>query len=649
MTALAAARHRVVRFGGPPSPLDLVVCDEDVPPPGGYDDGASLAHLDRRRPTGEERRAISPRLLAFGSVLKRMDVDNFKGFDRFTVHFRQQTVLVGPNNAGKSTLIAALRAAAGALRIGWARVADASLEIDGSSRVGHILTGAQLALKEENLRHEFRTERATRVVLAFDDASYLELRWPEGPPGVRCFASFRQADVTLTRPSQVRRAFPRIGVVPVLAPMDVRERAKSPEHVDASVETHRASLHARNQLYRLQLEESATHANQFEEFKAFAAPLIRELSLESLHRTLGDDWLDLDYRESGSRNTKEISWAGDGLQVWLQLLYHFFRLRDSRVVVLDEPDLFLHADLQRRLVRVLEGVEGQVITATHSPEVLAEARQDAVVWISRERRRGARAPDSSLLFQLSETLGTQFNLRLARALRAHLVVFVEGKDMRIVRNLAATVGADAVVNESGIAVIQLEGFDRWEHVEPFQWMVSAFLENAVRVRVVLDRDYRDDDAAAEVVDRLLQVGVAGHVWSRHELENYLLQPDAIARVSRMSKDWVRTALSDVAATFDEDVLLGMERARADWGRKHEAPEESRSHAHARFKECWADEVARIAVIPGKEAISRLNQRLAAEGGRTLSSRSLSRTIRAAELPSEMCDFLLGIDHDAVAE
>lgn len=50
-------------------------------------------------------------------MIRRMDLENFKAFDRFTVHFRDQTVLVGPNNAGKSTLIAALRACAGAVRI----------------------------------------------------------------------------------------------------------------------------------------------------------------------------------------------------------------------------------------------------------------------------------------------------------------------------------------------------------------------------------------------------------------------------------------------------------------------------------------------------------------------------------------------------
>src|SRR5688500_8020666 len=43
-------------------------------------------------------------------MIKRLILTNFKGFEQFTVGFGSETFLVGPNNAGKSTIIAALRA-----------------------------------------------------------------------------------------------------------------------------------------------------------------------------------------------------------------------------------------------------------------------------------------------------------------------------------------------------------------------------------------------------------------------------------------------------------------------------------------------------------------------------------------------------------
>ena len=55
-------------------------------------------------------------------------------------------------------------------------------------------------------------------------------------------------------------------------------------------------------------------------------------------------------RERGDRTPKELFWVGDGMQIFVQILTHLWRLRSADVVILDEPDLYLHADLQRRLV-----------------------------------------------------------------------------------------------------------------------------------------------------------------------------------------------------------------------------------------------------------------------------------------------------------
>ncbi|MFZ8305259.1 AAA family ATPase, partial [Staphylococcus aureus] len=78
-----------------------------------------------------------------------------------------------------------------------------------------------------------------------------------------------------------------------------------------------------------------------------------EVSNLSIRRSYGnkDDAFDLFYEEQASRNEREIAWAGDGIQIWLQELYHMWMQRAADVIILDEPDVFLHPDLQRRLAR----------------------------------------------------------------------------------------------------------------------------------------------------------------------------------------------------------------------------------------------------------------------------------------------------------
>src|ERR1039458_1597960 len=46
------------------------------------------------------------------SMIKKLALRHFKGFERFEITFKHDNWLVGPNNAGKSTIIAALRTTA---------------------------------------------------------------------------------------------------------------------------------------------------------------------------------------------------------------------------------------------------------------------------------------------------------------------------------------------------------------------------------------------------------------------------------------------------------------------------------------------------------------------------------------------------------
>src|SRR5205823_1555341 len=121
--------------------------------------------------------------------------------------------------------------------------------------------------------------------------------------------------------------------------------------------------------------------------------------------------------------TRELVWAGDGMQVYVQVLLHLFRNRAADVVVLDEPDVYLHADLQRRLLRLLTEMGTQAIIASHSTELVAEAPPESVVWIDRSRSVAIRAPSGPVLTELSSTIGSQFNLRLARVLRSRVALF----------------------------------------------------------------------------------------------------------------------------------------------------------------------------------------------------------------------------------
>jgi energy-coupling factor transporter ATP-binding protein EcfA2 len=63
----------------------------------------------------------------------------------------------------------------------------------------------------------------------------------------------------------------------------------------------------------------------------------------------------------------------------------FTRARNAATLILDEPDVYLHADLQRRLIRCLNVGRSQVIVATLSVEIISEVVPDQILVVDKRR------------------------------------------------------------------------------------------------------------------------------------------------------------------------------------------------------------------------------------------------------------------------
>ena len=228
-----------------------------------------------------------------------------------------------------------------------------------------------------------------------------------------------------------QRLVPNVGVVPTLTPLDDHEPYVSDDTLRRNMTGRKASRYFRNALWRLDTEGW----RDFTSYVYERTPEITNLFLRRAQGTQEDDF-DLFYSEERTRHEREIGWAGDGIQIWLQALFHLWRQRESDVIILDEPDVFLHPDLQRRLARTLFGTSKQTVVATHSVEILAEAEPGSAVWIDRSRRSSERPRADGSLALVGRRLGSGYELGVGRALRSSRVLFVEGDDGPILAHLA---------------------------------------------------------------------------------------------------------------------------------------------------------------------------------------------------------------------
>lgn len=570
--------------------------------------------------------------------LRQLRLIRFRSFEDFSISFGDGALLVGPNNAGKSTLLTAIRLADTLVRYAHRRNPESSTRAGDVRVLTYPIQLRDYPSLRDSIRYEFGTAES-RLELTWKSGAKLVAVWPEesSDGDDEPYFYLLQASGTPVRSTaQAKASFPALGVVPVLGPIDHNERLLDAVYVKNNIAGRLSSRHFRNQL-RL-LEESGDLAD----FLTWASEWMGDLAFDRVQTQMSDDGAVVTafVFEAASRVPKELVWAGDGIQVWLQLLYHVHRIRNQAVIVLDEPEVYLHPDLQRRLVRLLESTGAQVVIATHSTELLAEADGRNAILVDRSRRRGIRPTTEAQHDMLSAMLGTAFNLRIAKALRSRVAVFVEGRDMVVLRHFARRLGLAHVEREEGLSVIPLNGYTGWRHVEAFRWLIEEILPNSLRTFVILDRDYRADRECSAVTDALAAVGVDGHVWRRKELESYLLTPSVISRLSGAPLSSVAEWIATISDAMGNEVFGRQlqERVTSEvHARQHQV--DVMSAFKAEFDEAWADLDYRLFASPPKQIISALNRQLQANGYKAVSVSGLARAHRVDEIAEEMRDLL----------
>lgn len=432
----------------------------------------------------------------------------FKGFKSYSVSFSGSALLLGPNNAGKSTLITAIRLCNEASRFATRNRPQEFFSNNGKTVGGYFLGKIRTdSFNLENVRHEFSDSTESKLELRYTSGAILRIVWPPDDPA---FFWLEHKGSHVQTAAAAKALVSVIGIVPTLTPLERNEKRLSTIHLKGHLETRLSSRHFRNHLVASRTNNSDEHRDLIS-FLLTNTPEITSLELTS-RRVDGEDWLDVFYMDGGSRTEKEIFWAGDGIQIWLQLLFHLWRTRGCASVLLDEPDVFLHPDLQRRLVRVVEAAYQQVIMSSHAAEVASEAQPSSLVWIERTATSAVRTSNQNGLGVIADGLGSSFNLSMARALKARNALFVEGQDMKILRVIAERLGCIGLAMERNLAIIPIGGFSRWPSVESFAWLSSHYMGGDINIRLILDRDYRQDSECQKIESDLSISGVTAHVW-----------------------------------------------------------------------------------------------------------------------------------------
>lgn len=314
----------------------------------------------------------------------------FKGLQHQTIKLDAVNVLTGINNVGKSTALSAIRLLDVALRFAKRR-SPAQLMTPMGSRLGYVIPTDSLSTSLENVHTDLMDiDTTVEVVLAGGGRVVL---WFPPAGGLIFFVADGLA--TPRTPAGFKAAIPlEVVQVPILGPLEHDEPLVQPETVRNGLSSHRASRHFR----------TYWHHNP-EGFGAFADLVARTwpgMQVEPPELTLGQAGgvVHMYCRERGA--TRELYWCGFGFQVWCQLLVHVSRARPGTVLVVDEPETYLHPIVQRQLLGIMRGTGAQIVLATHSATLIASALPGEVVSVCRDDRVAGRHASSGaqLCFEL---------------------------------------------------------------------------------------------------------------------------------------------------------------------------------------------------------------------------------------------------------
>jgi hypothetical protein len=575
----------------------------------------------------------------------------FKGLKDFSVSLDQFNILVGPNNAGKSTVLGAFRILAEAMR--RARTKNATLVVgpDGNAK-GYEVNLSNVPIATENVFYNYEEDLGAKVVFHVSSGNTLTLFFPEaGVCNLICEAGGRP----VVTASTFRQHFDfRIGFVPVLGPVEHDEQLYQEEAASDALLTHRASRNFRNIWYH--------YPEDFGEFRA----LVREtwpgmdIKPPEVDRSHPKPLLRMFCPED--RFDREIYWAGFGFQVWCQMLTFMVKNANASLFIIDEPDIYLHSDLQRQLVAILRSLGPDILIATHSTEIISEADPNEILLVTKKARSAQRITDPSRLQAVFDVLGSNLNPTLTQMARSRRVVYVEGKDFLLLSRFANKLNMRAVAIRSSFAVVPTEGFNP-SKVAIFTQGVEATLSTSVLAAVVFDRDYRSDEEIASEQAALLEHCSYAHIHARKELENFVLVPSAIDRAiaRRVAEKTARTGEQVVCAETAADMMQSiteemkpavqaqyLEKRRPFLKQVQPGVDDATltQRILGDFEADWADLDRRLTVVPGKEVLSRMNTHLQATCGLTVTANSIIEAMRVDEVPSEMVEVIEELDQFA---
>jgi hypothetical protein len=395
-------------------------------------------------------------------------------------------------------------------------------------------------------------------------------------------------------PTDVQSIF---GFIPPLGPLSETEELLNDRHVKSSIDTSLAPRHLRNQFIQILTKE------EYELVKQLIKKSWPGIKLLDCKYELPENRINCYYMED--RVDREISWAGQGLQVWFQIIAHTVRLRNTSILILDEPEINLHPEKQNDLIRILKDYyHGSVIIATHSVELMNNVSVSHIINVQKKHSEPKikSTVDRAYLDLVRSQVGSNFNLIASQFDIFDLIIFTEDTfDFNILKQMAISHKIEKMAYN-----IPIHGFSEYKKCIAYKHAYKLLIGRDINYTLVLDRDYYPENHLRHVKNVLQENGIRTIFTPGKEIENFYISPEMLNELIPINlRDKFEEIWNQMFASQYID-------AHGSFLTLHENFLESRIHIKTintqytpSFNQCWNDLSRRHNIIGGKEALKVL--------------------------------------------
>lgn len=451
-------------------------------------------------------------------MIKKMTLKNYRCFEDYTVVFKNETLIVGENNAGKSTIIEALRIVSvvsnKVFKNRIYRNANESLNLP-KNIFGFNVNVDAYKVDLRSIVYFYNDNVNAEIIIEFDDKTIFHIYLNTECVFATVYNKNGENIKSIIQAKKMNEENLKVNIMPHLNLIREKEKKLAVETIERDQYTYLSSLHFRNEILLYKNE-------YFSKFKEISEKIWNGLMIDNIEYFPDDDEVSLWIKEN--QFTSEVGLMGSGLQMYLQIIWFIAKHNLSSTIILDEPDVYLHPNLQKKIFNYIKSKNKQIIIATHSVELISEADFKNVFQIDKTKRIQQYSKGVSNVQSIVETIGSIQNMSLLRLGLCKKCVFVEGLDIKLLNKFYKILYPEKIETISDLPIIELGSFTRYEQALGAAKLFYKETSGNFKCICILDKDYRLDSELNKIRKSAIDCHLDLHIWERKELESYLINP-----------------------------------------------------------------------------------------------------------------------------